>query len=157
MSAPSTTVHIDLDLDAPESEQHNARELKATALAYVARHAVSVMDTDGWEHLCQARPALQREVIRALALGLPPVMDNDEPRHVETVNAILASCKRHGVVAGIHTNSSKFSQRYIDQGFGMVMLAPDRVAMSNYVKAEAARLTGWSPMKPVSGPSGGGY
>ena len=93
----------------------------------------------------------------ALALGLPPVMDNDEPRHIETVNAILASCKRHGVVAGIHTNSSKFTQRYIDQGFGMVMLVPDRGAMSNYVKAEAARLTGWSPMKPVGGPSGGGY
>ena len=39
----------------------------------------------------------------------------------------------------------------------MVMLVPDRGAMSNYVKAEAARLTGWSPMKPVGGPSGGGY
>ena len=49
------------------------------------------------------------------------------------------------------------AQRYIDQGFGMVMLAPDRVAMSSYVKAEAARLTGWSPMKPVAAPSGGGY
>jgi 4-hydroxy-2-oxoheptanedioate aldolase len=91
----------------------------------------------------------------ALALGLPPVMDNDEPRHIETVDRILATCKRHGVVAGIHTNSSKFTQRYIDQGFGMVMLVPDRGAMSNYVKAEAARLTGWSPMKPVGGSSGG--
>ena len=53
----------------------------------------------------------------ALSLGLPPVMDNDEPKHVETVNRILAACKRAGIIAGIHTNSSKFTQRYLDQGF----------------------------------------
>ena len=39
----------------------------------------------------------------ALALGLPPVMDNDEPKHIATVNRILESCKRHKIVAGIHT------------------------------------------------------
>lgn len=93
----------------------------------------------------------------ALALGLPPVMDNDEPRHVETVNRILEACNRAGIVAGIHTNSSKFSQRYIDQGFRMVMLVPDRVAMSGYVKAEVGRLSGWTPLRPAAPPDAGGY
>ena len=93
----------------------------------------------------------------ALALGLPPVMDNDEPRHVETVNRILEACNRAGIVAGIHTNSSRFSQRYIDQGFRMVMLVPDRVAMSGYVKAEVGRLTGWTPLRPAAPPDAGGY
>ncbi len=93
----------------------------------------------------------------ALALGLPPVMDNDEPKHIETVNRILDACKRHKIVAGIHTNSCKFTQRYLDQGFQMVMLCPDRNAMMNYVKAEIRQLTGWSPMTPVTPPSSGGY
>ncbi|HEX2827731.1 MAG TPA: aldolase/citrate lyase family protein [Burkholderiales bacterium] len=93
----------------------------------------------------------------ALALGLPPVMDNDEPKHVETVNRILDACKRHGKIAGIHTASSKFTQRYIDQGFRMVMLGTDRAAMVNFMKAEVGRLTGWTPMKPVGGPDRGGY
>jgi len=93
----------------------------------------------------------------ALALGLPPVMDNDEPKHVATVNRILDACKRAGIVAGIHTNSSKYSQRYIDQGFRMVMMVPDRVAMSNYTKAEVGRLTGWTPLVPVGAPDKGGY
>jgi len=85
----------------------------------------------------------------ALALGLPPVMDNDDPKHVATVNRMLETCKRHKVVAGIHTASSKFTQRYLDQGFlQMVMLVADRAAMSNYVKAEVGRLTGWTPMTP---------
>ena len=85
----------------------------------------------------------------ALALGLPPVMDNDDPKHIATVNCILAACKQHKVIAGIHTTSSKFTQRYLDQGFQMVMLVTDRSAMMGYVKAEAARLTGWQSMQPV--------
>ena len=93
----------------------------------------------------------------ALALGLPPVMDNDDPKHVATVNRILESCKRHKKIAGIHTNSSKFTQRYLDQGFQMVMLGADRVAMSNYMKAEVGRLTGWTALTPVGTPDKGGY
>ena len=93
----------------------------------------------------------------ALALGLPPVMDNDEPKHIETVNRILESCKQHKKIAGIHTASSKFTQRYLDQGFQMVMLGTDRAAMSSFMKAEVGRLTGWTPMKPVGGPDKGGY
>jgi 4-hydroxy-2-oxoheptanedioate aldolase len=93
----------------------------------------------------------------ALALGLPPVMDNDDPKHVATVNRILEACRKHNKIGAIHTTSSKFTQRYIDQGFKMVMLGADRVAMSNYMKAEVARLTGWTPMSAVTGPSTGGY
>ena len=93
----------------------------------------------------------------ALALGLPPVMDNDEPKHIATVNRILESCRKHGKIAGIHTASSKFTQRYLDQGFQMVMLGADRACMANYMKAEVARLTGWTPHNPVSAPGTGGY
>jgi 4-hydroxy-2-oxoheptanedioate aldolase len=93
----------------------------------------------------------------ALALGLAPVMDNTEPLHVAQVERIRAACQRAGIVAGIHTNSAAFTQRYIDQGFRFVMLVPDRVAMSNYCKAEVARLSGWAPMKPAGAPNTGGY
>jgi 4-hydroxy-2-oxoheptanedioate aldolase len=81
----------------------------------------------------------------ALALGLPPVMENDHPLHVATVNRMLETCKRHNVVAGIHTAGSRYTQRFLDQGFQMVMLVADRAAMSSYVKAEVGRLTGWTP------------
>ena len=72
----------------------------------------------------------------ALSLGLPPVMDNDEPKHIATVNRILEACKRTQIVPGIHTASSKFTQRYLDQGFQMVMLGTDRGFMANFAKAE---------------------
>lgn len=81
----------------------------------------------------------------ALAIGLPPVMDNTDPRHTEVVAQILATCQRHGVIAGIHTGGSAFTQRCLDQGFRMVMMSADRVALSNHVKAEIGRLNGWQP------------
>ena len=83
----------------------------------------------------------------ALSLGLPPVMDNDDPKHVATVNKILETCRKHKVKAAMHTTSAKYTQRYIDQGFNMVMLVNERIAMQNYVKAEVAKLTGWTPLK----------
>jgi len=86
------------------------------------------------------------EPFPALSLGLAPVMDNDEPKHVATVNKILETCRKHKVVAAMHTMSAKYSQRYIDQGFQMIMLVNDRMAMQNYVKAEVAKLTGWKPL-----------
>ena len=88
----------------------------------------------------------------ALALGLPPVMDNDDPKHVATVNKVLELCRKHKVVAAMHTMSAKYTQRYIDQGFQMVMLTADRLAISNYVKAEVAKLTGWTPLVPTQAP-----
>ena len=91
----------------------------------------------------------------ALALGLPPVMDNDEPKHVATVNRILEACKRHRIVPGIHTASSKFTQRYLDQGFQMVMLGTDRGFMSSFAKAEVGKLTGWTPLTPGASTTGG--
>lgn len=84
----------------------------------------------------------------ALALGLPPVMDNDDPKHVATVEKILATCRKHKVKAAMHTMSAKYTQRYIDQGFDMVMLVNDRLAMMNYVKTEVGKLTGWTPVPP---------
>lgn len=92
----------------------------------------------------------------ALALGLAPVMDNDDPKHVATVNRILETCRKHGVVPAMHTMSAKYTQRYIDQGFKMIMLVADRNAMSNYVKAEIARLTGWTPLVPTEAPERSG-
>ena len=84
----------------------------------------------------------------ALALGLPPVMDNDDPKHVAMVARILETCRKHKVKAAMHTASAKYTQRYIDQGFDMVMLVNERAAMFNYVKAEVGKLTGWTPLAP---------
>ncbi len=61
----------------------------------------------------------------AYAIGLTPTGDNNDPKHVETVDRILAACKKHQVGAGIHTGSLEYTTRYLKQGFNMVTLGAD--------------------------------
>lgn len=64
------------------------------------------------------------------ALGLPPKTDSEEPAHVAAVATIVETCKRHGIVAGIHTGGPAFSRRCVEQGMGLVTLTSDVVAMT---------------------------
>lgn len=87
----------------------------------------------------------------AYALGLPPTGDNNDPKHVETVNRILEACKRHGVAPGAHTNSVEFTTRFLKQGFQLVMLGQDTNFMRRLASTElqAARASsGVAPLKP---------
>jgi 4-hydroxy-2-oxoheptanedioate aldolase len=61
----------------------------------------------------------------ALALGLPPRGDTDEPRHIAAVETILAACKRHRVPAGIHTGGLEWSKKRLAMGFDFVTLGTD--------------------------------
>lgn len=61
----------------------------------------------------------------ALALGMAPRGDNDDPKHAATVQQILDACRKHGVAAGIHTSSLAYTQRYLEHGFNMVTLGSD--------------------------------
>jgi 4-hydroxy-2-oxoheptanedioate aldolase len=80
----------------------------------------------------------------AYALGLKPVGDNNEPKHIETVTHILETARKHGVAAGIQTGSLEFTQRYLNQGFHMVTLGSDSAFMMRLARQElrAAREGG---------------
>ncbi|HET7737808.1 MAG TPA: aldolase/citrate lyase family protein, partial [Tepidiformaceae bacterium] len=88
------------------------------------------------------------------ALGLPPKTDSEEPAHVAAVARIVETCKRHGIVAGIHTGGPAFSRRCIEQGMGLVTLTSDVVAMT----AGAGRmLRQFRGEEPLDGESRGPY
>jgi 4-hydroxy-2-oxoheptanedioate aldolase len=78
----------------------------------------------------------------ALALGLPPLGDTDNPRHVEVVEHILATCKRHRVPAGIHTSSLEWAQRRLAAGFEFVTLGSDAGFMMQAVTRDLAAARG---------------
>lgn len=79
----------------------------------------------------------------SFALGLPPRMDSDVPLHVETVARILEGCKRHGIVAGIHTGGPAFSAKKIQEGFQMVTLTSDGVSMTRGTQAQLKEMRGY--------------
>ena len=67
----------------------------------------------------------------AMALGKEPRKGQSDPTVVEARNAILEAAKRHGIPAGIHTNSTSVATEMIKEGFQLTSLqSDDRFLMS---------------------------
>jgi len=64
----------------------------------------------------------------SLSLGLPPGNNDDASSFTEALETIVAACRRHGVVAGIHS-SGALTPRRLEQGFRMITVTADAVAM----------------------------
>lgn len=60
----------------------------------------------------------------SLTLGLPPGLDNADPKFVEAIDTILAGCEKHGVVPGIHCSPAMAGKRH-EQGFRMLTVGYD--------------------------------
>jgi 4-hydroxy-2-oxoheptanedioate aldolase len=67
----------------------------------------------------------------SMALGKEPRKGQSDPEVVNAIESILASARRHGVPAGIHTNSADVAIQMIERGFQFVSLqSDDRFLMS---------------------------
>jgi len=78
----------------------------------------------------------------ALSMGLPVRGDQPEEEHLEMVKTILATAKKHGVAAGIHTSSLEYTEKYLALGFHFVTLATDSVHMVKNAARELAAAKG---------------
>lgn len=81
-------------------------------------------------------------------LGAPPRGDVTEPRLVAVIERILSAARRHGVVAGIHTMSTEYALRMIEQGFQFVTVHSDArllAAAAAHTLSEMKRGKGSSP------------
>ena len=66
----------------------------------------------------------------SLALGCTPTFDDVDPPVVEAIEFILAKCKEHGVVAGIHNGTPEYARKRIEMGFQFVTIASDARLMA---------------------------
>ena len=77
----------------------------------------------------------------SITLGLPPSVDNSGT-FVEALDRIVAGCKAHGVVPGIHANAQLAATR-VASGFRMITIASDVGGMAR-AAAEDLRMAGES-------------
>jgi 4-hydroxy-2-oxoheptanedioate aldolase len=61
----------------------------------------------------------------SLALGYKPRLNQTDAGVVEAQKKVVAACKKHGVVAGIHNNSAAYALQMIEQGYQFVTVASD--------------------------------
>jgi 4-hydroxy-2-oxoheptanedioate aldolase len=74
----------------------------------------------------------------SLSLGLPPGNNDDADSFREALDTIVAGCRRHGIVPGIHSTGA-LTPRRLEQGFTMVTVTSDTVALRLGLAAEIAR------------------
>ncbi|MEO1062972.1 MAG: aldolase/citrate lyase family protein [Actinomycetota bacterium] len=79
----------------------------------------------------------------SLTLGLPPANNDDEPAFTEALEAIVAGCHRAGVAPGIHA-SGALAERRVEQGFRVITVANDVLAIRGAMSAELATARGAS-------------
>jgi 4-hydroxy-2-oxoheptanedioate aldolase len=85
-------------------------------------------------------------------LGGPPDGDLNKPLVSEAIDRILAACRQHNIVPGIHTGSSQFATQMIDKGFQFVTVSSDVRLMTLKAAEVIAAVKGHQPAQGQSGP-----
>jgi 4-hydroxy-2-oxoheptanedioate aldolase len=76
----------------------------------------------------------------SLAFGVKPRLDQTDAPVVEAQKKIVAACKRHGIVAGIHNNTSAYALKMIADGYQFVTLASDSRFLAARAGEEASAV-----------------
>ena len=61
----------------------------------------------------------------SLSLGCKPVFDDVDPPVKQAIEHIMARCKAHGVVAGVHNGRADVARARVDMGYRFVTLGSD--------------------------------
>lgn len=80
------------------------------------------------------------------SLGLKPQNNDGEKLFDEALVTISAACQRAGVVPGIHT-TAPLVERRIEQGYRMITVTSDMLAMRSQLSADLAVARGAAPSK----------
>lgn len=76
----------------------------------------------------------------AFSLGLAPMQDSQDTTVLAAFERIVASCRKAGVRAGVHTSSVAYSQQMLAMGFDLVTVGADmRWLMSGRREAKEMR------------------
>ncbi len=71
----------------------------------------------------------------SLSLGLPPGNNDDRAEFRDALATIVAACRQHGVVPGIHA-SGALAARRLEEGFRMITVSSDLLAVRTRMAEE---------------------
>jgi 4-hydroxy-2-oxoheptanedioate aldolase len=83
----------------------------------------------------------------SITLGLPPTNNDQSPAFTDALIKVVAACERAGVVPGMHTTAPLVATR-VTQGFRMVTVTSDTLAMRAGLAADLATARGTTPATP---------
>ncbi|GAC1346722.1 MAG: aldolase/citrate lyase family protein [Acetobacteraceae bacterium] len=72
------------------------------------------------------------------SMGLPPMLDREEPQIFKIYETIIAETHKRGQKAGVHCMKPEYARRMIDMGFSMVTLGNDSGILLTAARAAVA-------------------
>jgi 4-hydroxy-2-oxoheptanedioate aldolase len=76
----------------------------------------------------------------SVSLGLQPNYDQTAPEFVAAIEKVVALCKKHGVIAGVHAGTPEVAKKRVSQGFRFVQMCDDAGSMSRGAAEAVARM-----------------
>ena len=80
----------------------------------------------------------------SVSMGLKPANNDGESVFDDALAAVVRACNKHGIVPGIHT-TTQFVAKRLEQGFRMVTVSNDMLALRTQLAAELAVAKGAVP------------
>ncbi len=59
------------------------------------------------------------------SMGLPPILDREEPKILAIYDKILAETKKRGIAAGVHNGTAAYAAKMVHRGFRLVTVSND--------------------------------
>ena len=87
----------------------------------------------------------------SITLGLSPANHHDEAVFTDALVAVVAACRCHGVVPGIHATAALAEQR-LEQGFRLITVSSDLASIRAGAAADLARARAAAPPDAGTGP-----
>jgi 4-hydroxy-2-oxoheptanedioate aldolase len=69
------------------------------------------------------------------SMGLPPILDREEPKIMAIYDKVLAETKKRGIIAGLHNGSPGYAAKMIGRGFRLVTISNDSGLMLNAARS----------------------
>jgi 4-hydroxy-2-oxoheptanedioate aldolase len=76
------------------------------------------------------------------SMGLPPILDREEPQILDIYAHLIARCRSAGVMAGIHVASPAYAWRMLGMGFRWTSIGADSAFMVSAAATTLAELRG---------------
>ena len=86
----------------------------------------------------------------SITLGLPPGNNDGESKFDEALATIVKGCRNAGIVPGIHATAALVERR-LEQGFRMITVTSDMLAMKGNLVTDLATARGARPADTKSG------
>ena len=138
-----TRASLVMGSDYPEQANQNVLTFAMVETKAAVDNLEDILSTPGLDAIYIGPSDLNQ------SYGNKPRLDSEDPEFLKLLEHIVARCKTHGIVAGLHTAASEYAQKMVAMGFQFVTIGSDARILSAAAQAVVKSMKDASGTGPV--------